>query len=90
MSNYPPGVYDCGKCGEVVGGYHECGFINSKIWEVYYSKDGGIKWFICEDHDNKDRALEVAEELIQDGFDSMVVDHSQNIIFDSTQKKGVA
>lgn len=89
-SNYPPGVYDCGKCGQVVASFHACEERHETEYEVHYSKDGGLVWYLLEEVKDKDRALEIADELIEDGFESMVVDDGNNIIFRSTDKKEVA
>lgn len=90
MSNYPAGVYDCIRCGKVAFNGHECLEVSFRNYEVFYSKDGGIKWYLCEEHSNEDRALQVAEELVEDGFESQVIDDGNNIIFNSLDNREVA
>lgn len=87
MFNYPLGVYDCGKCGKVVGSYHDCEPESVSMFEVYYSKDGGKEWFLTEETNVREKALDVANELIDDGFESQVVDGYDNTIFCSIQNK---
>lgn len=81
MSNYPAGVYDCLKCGHIVETGHSCSQ-DFRQFEVFYSKDAGKEWFLVEEHSNRDKALKVAKELNDDGFDSQVVESGCNIIFE--------
>ena len=86
MSNYPCGVYNCGRCGCVAGPGHECNE-NPENYEIYYSKNHGEKWYLCEERSDREKALRTAGELVDDGFDSRVIDNWGEIIFSSLEDK---